>query len=319
MESIIPLVGFLGAGKTTLLKYLIERAIEAELVPFVILNDYLDADLDAQQLSDKLGSRSIRGVTGSCICCDGINELRDCVNGIAERDGGITFIEANGTSDASRLMEFLGVGVDERFMPPVQVSVVDVTNWQKRGMNNELEAEQIKVSSLIVLTHRDGVETARINQVEKEVRETNPYAAITTEGELDVLLLSRLKPINKKITTTLSHDKTHWSSCSVDLPDLPTVAGVQHLCELIPAEILRIKGCTRVGGVDGYIHFERCPDGEVYLRPYHGVPVTGPKLLAVGPGSEPGALREAIETCLQTATAVENSAWDSLVGNVQVG
>jgi G3E family GTPase len=319
MESIITLVGFLGAGKTTLLKHLIERALEEGLAPFVILNDYIDADLDAQQLSGRLGSRSIQGLTGSCICCDGINELRHCVNGIAQRDGGITFIEANGTSDASRLMEFLGVGVDKRFLPPIQVSVVDVKNWQKRGVNNELEAEQIKVSSLIVLTHQHGVEAARIAKVEKEVRETNPYAEITTQSDLDVLLLSRLKPVDRTNPSLMSHKKTHWSSCSVDLQTLPSVASVQHLCELIPAEILRVKGCTRIGGLDGYIHFERCPDGEVYLRPYYGAPVTGPKLLAVGPGSEPDALRHAVETCLQTATGVANPAVGSPDGKALQG
>ena len=301
MESIITLVGFLGAGKTTLLKHLVERALDEHWRPFVILNDYMDADIDAQQLSENLGSKSIKALTGSCICCDGIAELRECVNGIPQREAGITFIEANGTSDASRLMEFLGVGVNERFSPPIQVSVVDVKNWQKRGVNNDLEAEQIKISSLIVLTHRNGVPSDRVAQVEREVRETNPYASLATEAELDVLLLSNLEPI-ESVPATLPHNKSHWSSCSIDLHDLPDVASVQHLCELIPADILRIKGCTKVGGFDGYVHFERCPDGEIYLRRYHGSPVTGPKLLAIGPRSEPDVLRNAVAQCLKKVT-----------------
>ena len=78
-------------------------------------------------------------------------ELRQQVNAIPKRQKGITFIEANGTSDAATLMEFLGVGIDERFQPPVQVSIVDAKNWQKRDSYNELEANQIQVSSLIVL------------------------------------------------------------------------------------------------------------------------------------------------------------------------
>jgi len=297
MESIITIVGFLGAGKTTLLKYLVESAVKHQWHPYVILNDYIDADLDAQQISNDLGPMSVSGLTGSCICCDGINELRECVNNIPPRDAGITLIEANGTSDASRLMEFLSVGLDERFSPPIQVSVVDVKNWQTRGVHNELEAEQVRVSSLIVLTHLDGVSKDRVAQVEMQVRETNPLASIATQAELDILLLSKLGPI-ESAPTTLAHHKTHWSSCSVDLYDLPNVACIQRLCDLIPSDILRLKGCTKVAGLDGYTHFERCPDGEIYLRPYHGSPVTGPKLLAVGPGSDPSVLRNAVEQSL---------------------
>ncbi|MFK7856496.1 MAG: GTP-binding protein [Granulosicoccus sp.] len=306
MESIITIVGFLGAGKTTLLKHLVQSALKNQLHPYIILNDYADANLDAQYISDSLSPSSVKALTGSCICCDGINELRDCVNNISPREGGITLIEANGTSDASRLMEFLGVGLNEHFHPPIQISVVDVRNWQKRDRHNELEAEQVKVGSLMVFTHCDGVSKERIAQVEFDVREINPLASITTAEELDVLLLSKLEPI-KASPSEFAHHKTHWSSCSIDLPDLPDVQCIKRLCDSIPSDILRIKGCVKVSQIDGYTHFERCPDGSVYVRPYHGSPVTGPKLLAIGPGSEPNLLRNALARSLHTAPdGVEN-------------
>ena len=144
MESIIILVGFLGAGKTTLLRRLIETLATESRPPYVILNDYLNADLDAQRLAADGLAGPVNALTGSCICCDGIGELRSAVNAIPERDRGITLIEANGTTDAAMLMGFLGVGLDERFLPPVQVSLVDVRNWQQRGIHNELEAEQVR-------------------------------------------------------------------------------------------------------------------------------------------------------------------------------
>ena len=144
MEKIITIVGFLGAGKTSLLGHLIAQYIDADWKPFVILNDYENAYFDVQQLSAKIDPRSIKALNGSCICCSGITELRDCVNRIPERNQGITLIEANGTSDACELMSFLGVGINDRFLPPVQISVVDLKNWQKRGLHNELEANQVK-------------------------------------------------------------------------------------------------------------------------------------------------------------------------------
>ena len=300
MESIVTIVGFLGAGKTTLLKHLIGNFLNKNWDPYVILNDYLNADLDALQISNDILPGSVKALTGSCICCDGISELRSCVNNIPSRKRGITLIEANGTSDAITLMEFLSVGLDKRFSPPVQVSVVDAKNWRKRGFNNKLETEQVKVSSLIVLTHLEDVSKERHELVVKEVKRVNPLASVVTKADLDVLLISDLTPI-EGVHTGLDHNKTHWSSCSIDLPVLPNVECFKNICDSIPNTILRIKGCTRVGHDERYTYFERTPDGQIHIRPYIGSPVTGPKLLVVGPGSEPVLLQEAVARSLQIA------------------
>jgi G3E family GTPase len=302
MEAIVVLVGFLGAGKTSLLAQMVERSLADGWDPFVILNDYENAQLEAQQLGSTTGARAVTPLTGSCICCDGIEELRTSVNRIPERERGLTLIEANGTSDACRLMEFLGVGLDARFKPPVQISVVDAKNWQRRpavltltgGDHNELERSQVQISSLIVLTHLDEVTEGRRREVEAELRDLNPYARVTTREDLDISLLPGLTP-GAHPATALEHQTTHWASCSVDLPGVPHLPSLQAICDLIPASVVRIKGCTRVGGVDGWVYFERTPDGEVFVRPYRGTPITGPKLLAIGPGSDPGVLMSAVE------------------------
>ena len=299
-EPIITIVGFLGAGKTTLLKHLVNVFAEDHWQPYVILNDYADARLDTDMITERLGADAIAPLTGSCICCDGINELRSSVNNLPVRDKGITLIEANGTSDASMLMGFLGVGLDERFLPPIQVSVVDVKNWQQRDYLNELEADQVRVSSLIVLTHLDGVPDARVREVEESVEAINPVATLVAREELDALLLPELAPV-KDTGARIDHHAAHWSSCSVDLPDVPDLECLRAIFKAIPDTILRIKGCTRIGQNEGYTLVERCPDGRAYARSYAGVPETGAKLLTVGPGSEPERLRAIIEESLRAA------------------
>jgi G3E family GTPase len=294
MESIIVIVGFLGAGKTTLLKQLIQSFADAAWEPFVILNDYANANLDSEQLADNVSPSWVRALNGSCICCDGINELRESVNSIPFRERGVTLIEANGTSDACRLMGFLGVGLDERFTPPIQVSVVDVKNWQQRGLNNELEANQVQISSLIILTHLDKVSEERVAEVKDELKKINPFASIVDQSDIDALLLPNLKA-SESSAIELDHDKTHWASCSIDLPSLPNLRCLKLICDSIPDSVLRVKGCTKVGKATGYTYFERCPDGEVYVRPYRGIPSTGPKLVTVGPGSNPAFLEKLLE------------------------
>lgn len=302
MEAIITVVGFLGAGKTTLLRQLLTSYIDSGWNPYVILNDYENAHLDVQQLIEQISPEHVVPLNGSCICCSGIGELRYYVNTIPERTNGITLIEANGTSDACSLMGFLGVGLHDRFLPPVQVSVVDVRNWQQRDEHNELEANQIQVSSLIVLNHVEGASAERQAYVVKDIKKFNPLAKIVTMDTIDVSLLPTLTP-SQNSAGQFDHLKAHWSSCSVDLPGLPHPNCIHDICQALPRSILRVKGCTLIKGEEHYTYFERTPDGQVRIRPFHGVPTTGPKLLTVGPGSETSLLEKIIEASLTTASS----------------
>ncbi len=297
MEAIITIVGFLGAGKTTLLRHLIKTYVANDWQPFIILNDYENANLDAIQFTDTVNPKWIKALTGSCICCSGIDELRNYVNRVPERPHGITLIEANGTSDACSLMEFLGVGLNDRFLPPIQISVVDVKNWQKREEHNTLEIHQIQVSSLIILTHLEKVTATRKELVCKEVKELNPFAQILTMDDLTVSLLSNLVPSKNK-AQEFHHEQTHWASCSCDLPNLPNTDCIYTICNALPKSILRVKGCTHIGNEETYTYFERTPDGEISIRPFNGIPITGSKLLTIGPNSEISLLKKVISESL---------------------
>ncbi|CAM1373544.1 GTP-binding protein [Tenacibaculum xiamenense] len=299
-EAIIVLVGFLGAGKTTLLKHLVSDYLNEGWNPFLILNDYENAHLDIQQFKEHMDSTWIKALSGSCICCSGIHALRDFVNNIPSREKGITLIEANGTTDACALSEFLGVGIEDRFLPPVQISVVDVKNWQKRGENNELERNQIQVSSLIVLTHTENASPERKKIVIDEVKKINPNAKIVNIDDLEVTKLPQLLPLNS-IPEKMDHHKAHWASCSIDLPQLPNIKSIDLICKAIPKSILRVKGCVQIEGGETFTYFERTPDGEAYIRPFNGIPTMGSKLLTVGLGSEISLLEKIIASSISTS------------------
>lgn len=295
MEPIIAIVGFLGAGKTTLLRHLANSFVLENWNPYVILNDYENALLDAQQLAEKIDPKLIKALNGSCICCSGIAELRDYVNRIPLRSNGITLIEANGTSDACSLMGFLGVGLENRFMPPVQISVVDVKNWQRRSEHNELEASQVQVSSVIVLTHLEGSTETRISEVKTSLKSLNPHVQILSLDELNIFLLPKLVP-SKNTPEKLDHLKSHWASCSIELPVFPNEECIEAICNKLPKSILRVKGVTKIGNNKNYTFFERIPDGTINIRKFRNQPTTGSMLLTVGPGSEPNTLLKALKS-----------------------
>ncbi|SMF58463.1 GTP-binding protein [Pseudobacteriovorax antillogorgiicola] len=293
-EAVIVIVGFLGVGKTTLLTRLVQEYLKANWQPYIILNDYQNAVLDSQRFLEFLQPDQIQALSGSCICCSGVVELRRQLNSIPERKHGVTFIEANGTSDACSLMEFLGVGLKEQFLPPIQISVVDVQNWQKRGYHNELEANQVQVSSLVVLNHAANVSPNRVERVKADIASLNSSASFKTWSELDSLSLPNLKASNNS-ADQMDHKKAHWASCSVDLPDPIDSKKLIGILESLPDTILRVKGCTRMDQDEHYSYFEKIPSGDIVVRPYRGTLASGTKLLVVGPGSDPEKLRQIID------------------------
>ena len=196
-------------------------------------------------------------------------------------------------------MEFLGVGLNERFLPPIQISVVDVNNWQKRAEHNELESNQIQVSSLLILTHLEKTSLERQNWVIKNLKKLNPYVKIIKMKDVDVLLLPEIMPSNNT-AQKLEHQKAHWASCSINLQDLPSEEIIFKICNSLPKSILRVKGCTKIFGENKYTYFEKKPDGEIKIRPFNGVPITGAKLLCIGPGSTPDILKKAIESTVSS-------------------
>lgn len=290
MEPIIVIVGFLGAGKTTLLKKLVQEFLSEKWSPYIILNDYENAYLDSQDFLQYLSPSEVKALSGSCICCSGINELREQVNNIPKRERGITLIEANGTTDAVSLMGFLGIGMQDHFLPPIQIAVVDARNWQKRGYHNELEANQIQVSSLVILNYADELAIEDRVILEEKVRKVNQSAQILAWNKFDLRNLSYLNP-SENIASKMEHGKSHWSSCSINLPESMSYEKVEDLLKSIPKSILRVKGFTRFGDDDFYSYFERTPVGEIFTRPYQGTLIKEPKLLTIGPGSDPEMLK----------------------------
>ena len=144
---------------------------------------------------------------------------------------------------------------------------------KKGNHHNELEANQVQVSSLVLLNHMDGASKERIEEVRKSILELNSSADIQLWDDLDSSSLLNFTP-SKNQPKKMDHAKTHWSSCSVDLPD--PIIQTSEICSRFTSEnILRVKGCTKLDRDPYYSYFERVPSGEVSVEPYTGDLITG--------------------------------------------
>ena len=166
MTPLVLLVGFLGSGKTTFLKNLLPLLQRQGIEPHVVINDYQNAKVDAEQLRGL--AAEISAISGDCVCCGSREELVTTLEEFEHVPGRVVLVETNGTTDSEQLIEILSLEKNlRRFSLPVQLSVIDAQRWQKRFWHNALEREQARTASHLFVSRSDTVKPARITEVEQ--------------------------------------------------------------------------------------------------------------------------------------------------------
>lgn len=292
MKPSAPLVlvtGFLGAGKTTFLRDVLPLLEACGLDPFVIINDYANAAVDASSLAKE--GRTVTPLNGNCICCDSLIELIDVLLQIPEAPRRVVLIEANGTTDPTALIEHLLVHPElhERFAPVLQVAVVDVQRWQKRREHNDLERLQVETASHLLLTREETESEKRVASVRDDIEWFNPKAEWIKRHPF-ALLIERLvkqrhsapRPHERRKAspeaghhhqhshdhTAPSHDHRHhlahaFVGLKLGLPEPVSAAKLHLWLKSLPAEVLRVKGVARLTErPDQWFQFQRADEYE---------------------------------------------------------
>lgn len=165
MTPLVAIVGFLGSGKTTFLKNLLPVLKARNVSPHVVINDYQNAKIDAEQLQAL--TDEVRAISGDCVCCGSRDELLATLENFKHAPGRVVLLETNGTTDSDQLIELLSLDSSlKSFSLPVQVSLIDAKRWQKRFWHNSLEREQARTASHIVISRVDSETPKRISEVE---------------------------------------------------------------------------------------------------------------------------------------------------------
>jgi G3E family GTPase len=322
MTPLVAIVGFLGSGKTTLLKTLLPLLRERGIRVHVVINDYQNAKVDAEQLL--LLSDEIKAISGDCVCCGSKDELLDELRKFEHGPSSVILVETNGTTDSEQLIELLSLEADlSRFSLPIQVSLIDAKRWQKRFWHNALEREQARTASHLIVSRIDEVTSKRLAEVESSFSDAgirgHQISAQEFAEEL-VATTAELAGISERsaVTETCSscgghhddhshdhsheeeghhHSAHHFSSVEVALPARVTRTGFGRFLKELPDTVIRAKGlvCFTEQPEEFFVFQKVDRFDEPQFFPIGKTPTQNkPLALFIGPELPEAQLRQAI-------------------------
>ena len=267
MPEHIPIVivsGYLGAGKTTLLREIIPQLVGTPRPPYVILNDFSNAEVDSALL--RLVAPVVDPISGGCICCDSSTSLINALEKIPQDLEPIVFIEANGTTDPFPLIELLtlDIALAERFGPVYQITVINESRWQKRffSWDKNIERAQAATASHLLTNRSEKASIKQQARVKTDLFALNPNAVHTTAARF----IAELITISSGSTAALNPAEPighahHHLALRFDLPPMREDILVRWLLSF-PPEVLRIKGLVRLldDPTDDACFFQRTDD-----------------------------------------------------------
>ena len=308
MTPLILLVGFLGAGKTTYLREFLPQLRSRGLDPHVIINDYQNARVDAEQLRELAGS--IVPISGSCVCCGSREELTGAMSNFQHAPNRVLVIETNGTTDSGELIEILAIDPALRsFTPPIQLSVIDGQRWQKRFWHNALELAQVRTAGYLFISRQEEIGPARQQKVEESLASHGLNAPRVDPAALAAEIAAvagavenipaRSDPAHPDGCACHHHehhephDAHHFASLQIDLPDVVSRRALETFLSRLPREVIRVKGLARLSESSEEYHvFQRVDDAATQWLPVGRVTrLSHPLVILIGPSIDPEPIR----------------------------
>jgi G3E family GTPase len=305
-RPLVLITGFLGAGKTTFLRGLLEAVGEWHLSADVILNDYENADLDAETLRGK--AAGLETIAASCACCDGMESLLDLALAASRSRHDLLAIELNGTADPAPLLEsFTLLESKIRLRPRWQVCVVDARHFGERGYYSRLEDLQLETASHFVVGHAGGLSALERRKLLQRIAAVNPKAAATTPVAM-AEAVARAVARNERLLVTagpklvrrglpdpgrgrLAHE---FTGCQILLPDLVHREAMGSWLASLPDGVFRAKALVSLNDEPGVRRLFERVGTEVMGEPL-AVPISDrvpSSAICIGPDLDPAGLLE---------------------------
>ncbi len=312
MTPLVLVVGFLGAGKTTFLKNLIPGLANAGIRPGLLINDYQNARVDAEQFRDLV--EGVKALSGDCVCCGSRDQLLSELQAFDHAPNRVLLVETNGTTDSEQLLEALSLDPAlRRFTLPIQLSLIDAQRWQKRYWHNSLERQQARTASHISISRADTVSPSRLEEVRASLEKTGIRGTATDPASFAVEIagLCRNPASGREVPHVCNgvcghhehgenhshpdHGTHHFASCEFPLPDPVCRKTFQEMLRGLPREVIRAKGLVRFEETPEEFYVFQKLDDDIQFFPVGPAPRVSTSLaLFIGPNLPEKEIREAL-------------------------
>lgn len=280
---VLIVAGFLGAGKTSFIRELLPRLANGPRVPYVILNDFLNAAIDAFTLKE-LGAE-IQSLAAGCVCCDDSDSLVNALLRVPAAIRPLVIIEANGTTDPYRLIEMLALtgSLREIVGPILQVTIINESRWAKRSLPGDKQTEraQVRTASAILTNRWEAASARQRQQLRDDLMELNPRAPqLDAERFIELLLRETAVEILPAPDTSQPIPHAHHHVAVHLEPPVMSEERLRQWLLALPRDILRVKGLARISENE-MCYFNRTDD-----------PFEAPRIIKVRAqdGMEPAAV-----------------------------
>lgn len=231
MSKIDIFSGFLGAGKTTLIKKLIQEAYSEKNI-VIIENEFGQIGIDGGFLKET--GVMINEMNSGCICCTLVGDFSEALQQVVrEYHPERILIEPSGVGKLSDVILAVKDINNSELELNMSIAVVDAGKFNIYMKNfGEFYDNQIRYADGIVLSHTDGMEEAKLNDVIRKIRAVNANASLVTSswesisgrqilesvtsgsGLADTLDDLRTEVQNTNIGENKNHDHQHGICCN---------------------------------------------------------------------------------------------------------
>ncbi len=263
---IVVLAGSLGAGKTTLLRSLLQQH---EGTCHVVVNEIgkvLPGIGDFKVIAE---STTVLG--GGCACCkrreDLIEDLIAFANDAGNADGAKVFLELSGIADPAPVVRTL---LEHPFLVhhyalQKVITVVDVLDASNPDNRDDLWNNQVVLADECLYSKTDLVSPTTLNEVDRLIREINPWAVRALSDHGKVTTHQTATPAAQLSGEKISCTSAQRSNLAAhgDAPDV-TLLSVGETFEWVGfgvwlslllhrwgSQVLRVKGVVPIGNGAG--------------------------------------------------------------------
>lgn len=292
---ILIVAGFLGAGKTTFIRELLPRLVGGSRAPYVILNDFLNAMIDAHTLRG-LGAE-IKTLAAGCVCCEDPSSLVRAILDVSASIRPLLIIEANGATDPYALIETITLAPDLRDIvgPVLQVTIINEARWGKRRLPGDKHNEkaQVRTASVILTNRGERATDIQLQHFRNDLQQLNPTAPVLDMDSLVQILLTGIALdtlLAPNPSDPIPHQHLHVA-VQLAPPTMSEECLRQWLISL-PSEVLRVKGLVRLSDTE-MAYFNRTDDPFETPRIIKIDAEAGmePAVVFIGPGLSEESLR----------------------------